>query len=195
VTFTATPTNGGSTPLYQWKVNGANVGTNINTYSFVPANNDLITCVLTSNVTCAAGSPATSNIVTMTVNALPIPTLTSSDADNILCSGTSVTFTAGGGTSYNFRVGGFSMQIGTSATYITSSLINGQVVDVIVTNTSGCTATSAPITNFVNGLPFIFVTTPPTCSPDLTTYSLAVAVSPGIVTSTSGTVTNTGGGL
>ncbi|NTW31490.1 MAG: LamG domain-containing protein [Bacteroidetes bacterium] len=71
VTLTATPTNGG-TPSYQWKLNGSNVGTNSNTYtSTTLANNDAITCTMTSNATpCLTGSPATSNTVTMTVTTL-----------------------------------------------------------------------------------------------------------------------------
>ena len=68
VIFTATPTNGGTTPAYQWKVNGINAGTNSATYSYSPANSDAVTCVLTSNAVCVTGSPATSNTVTMTVN-------------------------------------------------------------------------------------------------------------------------------
>ena len=66
VTFTATPTNSGLTPSYQWKVNGTNVGTNSPTYTYTPANNDAITCVLTSNATCVTGNPATSNTITIT---------------------------------------------------------------------------------------------------------------------------------
>ncbi|NTW33823.1 MAG: LamG domain-containing protein [Bacteroidetes bacterium] len=71
VTFTATPTNGG-TPSYQWKVNGLNVGTNSNTYtSSSLANGNAITCVMTSNASpCLTGSPATSNTITMTVTSL-----------------------------------------------------------------------------------------------------------------------------
>jgi gliding motility-associated-like protein len=92
---------------------------------------------------------------TILVNAIPIPTLTSSDTDNIICAGTTITFTAGGGTNYNFRIGGVSVQNGSSSTYSTSSLTNSQVVDVVVTNTStnGCIATSAGITNIVNQVP------------------------------------------
>ena len=72
VTFTATPTNGGAAPAYQWKLNGVDVGTNSAIYTnSTLANGDIVTCVMTSNATCATGSPATSNTVTMTVNALP----------------------------------------------------------------------------------------------------------------------------
>ena len=80
-------------------------------------------------------------------------TLTSSDADNSFCTGTSVTFTASGGTNYNFRVNGTSVQNGGSTTYTTTTLTNGKIVDVIVTSTGGCLITSSGITNTVFALP------------------------------------------
>jgi len=75
VTFTATPTNGGSSPAYQWRVNGINVGANNPVYTYTPVNGDVITCILTSNVDCPTGNPATSNAIIMTVNPRPVPTL------------------------------------------------------------------------------------------------------------------------
>ncbi len=71
VTFTATPTNGG-TPSYQWKLNGANVGTNSPTYSSSAlANGNTVTCVMTSSLSCASPNTANSNTITMAVNAIP----------------------------------------------------------------------------------------------------------------------------
>lgn len=68
VTFTATPTNGG-TPSYQWKLNGGNVGSNSTTYNNSSlANGNQVSCVMTSTANCASPSTATSNIITMTVN-------------------------------------------------------------------------------------------------------------------------------
>lgn len=69
VLYTATPTNGGSSPSYQWKVNGVNAGTNSSTFNYTPSNGESITCVVTSNETCATNNPATSNAIAMTVNA------------------------------------------------------------------------------------------------------------------------------
>jgi uncharacterized protein (TIGR02145 family) len=76
VTFTATPVNGGTTPAYQWKVNGANAGTNNTTYTYNPASGDLVSCVMTSNLACVTGNPATSNNILMSGTLAPIVTFT-----------------------------------------------------------------------------------------------------------------------
>ncbi len=69
--YTATPVNGGTTPVYAWYVNGTiQAGTGA-TFSYTPANGDAIYATLTSNATCAAGSPATSNTVIMIINPIP----------------------------------------------------------------------------------------------------------------------------
>jgi len=71
ITFTATPINGGSSPSYQWKVNGVSVGSNASTYTYVPANADQVVCILSANAPCTTGNPATSNTITMTVTTIP----------------------------------------------------------------------------------------------------------------------------
>jgi hypothetical protein len=72
VIFTATPVNGSSTPLFQWRKNGTNVtGATNATYIYNPANGDSLRCQMTSGATCAQNNPAWSNMVTMTVNFVP----------------------------------------------------------------------------------------------------------------------------
>ena len=71
VTFTATPTNGGTTPTYQWTKNDINVGNGTATYTTTAlANNDVIKCVLTNNETCVSTPTATSSTITMTVSSV-----------------------------------------------------------------------------------------------------------------------------
>lgn len=70
VTFTATPTNGGTSPTYQWCVNGSPIGgaTGTTYTTSTLTDKDKITCVMTSNYDCTiGGNTKTSNEVEMTV--------------------------------------------------------------------------------------------------------------------------------
>jgi uncharacterized protein (TIGR02145 family) len=71
VTFTATPGNEGLTPTYQWKVNGGNVGLGLPTFTYIPASGDLVSCILSSSLSCVTGNPATSLPIVMNVKATP----------------------------------------------------------------------------------------------------------------------------
>ncbi len=79
VSYTATPTNGGVAPTYQWKVNGLDVGTSNTVYAYNPSVGDKITCTLTSNYVCTTGNPATSNEIETTVHPASVGGTTSAD--------------------------------------------------------------------------------------------------------------------
>lgn len=76
VTFTATPTNGG-TPTYQWKKDGGNVGTNSATYTDDGSAAGSITCEMTTSLTCVSSATATSNAISLTQS---VPNVTSPGA-------------------------------------------------------------------------------------------------------------------
>ncbi|MFP5041449.1 hypothetical protein [Parasediminibacterium sp. JCM 36343] len=68
VTFTATPINGGTAPVYQWKKNGSNVGSGGTTYTDTTLNNgDIIVCQMTANNACQTASTANSPNTTITI--------------------------------------------------------------------------------------------------------------------------------
>ncbi|MEI7727549.1 MAG: T9SS type A sorting domain-containing protein, partial [Bacteroidota bacterium] len=192
VIFSATPTGGGTAPMYQWKVNGSSIsGATNNTYSFVPINADAITCLLTSNATCATGSPATSNTVAMTVNPnLPV-SVSVTPSNNPVCSGTSVAFTAtptNGGPIplYQWDINGTDILGATCASYTYTS-INNDVVTCILTSSATCAigspATSNPVSMIVNpNLPVSVLIVPsvnPCCAGTLVTFS-AIPVNGGL---------------
>jgi len=92
ITFTATPTNGGSSPLYQWKVDGNNAGTNSSTYTTTTlTNGQVVSCLMTSSAPNANPTTATSNTITMAVNEVVIPTIV---ITQITCTIDSVTFSS-----------------------------------------------------------------------------------------------------
>ena len=152
VTFTATPTNPGASPFYQWKVNGGNVGTNSTTYTYPPVNGDVVKCILTSSLTvCISNNPATSNSITIVVNPnLPV-SVTLTSAPPIICAGSSVTFTAhpvSGGTTPGYQWYLNSSPVGTNNNSYTFTPINGDLVSCTLTSSETCT-TSNPASSLM----------------------------------------------
>ncbi len=103
----------------------------------------------TTTITASAAGcngPATTDHV-VTVTPIPTVTLTTSDGDNNFCVGSSETFTAGGGITYEFFLNGTSDQAASgTTTYTPAALADGDVVTVTVTDANGCVATHAGLT-------------------------------------------------
>ena len=152
VLFTASTTNAGSAPIYQWYKNGISVGANSATYSDASLiNSDVVSCILTAN-SCASNPIANSNLITITVN--PIPQIISTVPGSVCGTGVvSLAATASIGTInwYNTLTGGSSINSGTN--FNTASLSNTTNYFVDATS-NGCTTFNRTlITATVNPLP------------------------------------------
>jgi hypothetical protein len=138
---------------FTYNINGGsnqNVTTSSNPYTFATASAGRY------RLTGFTGGVVDTNSVL--VRPVPTATLTSSDADNQICAGQSVTFTAGGGSQYSFYVNSSVVQSGVSSIYITTALVNGDNVHAVVTNSSGCSAASSTLTMTVNPIPSVTIT-------------------------------------
>jgi hypothetical protein len=135
VTFTAIPIGGGTAPTYKWFLNNVAVASE-SSGTYVPKNGDVIYALMTSSLACAAGTIATSNTITMTVNNPPAGTVSISVSRNNVCKGIPVTFTAtpvGGTTSptYVWYLNNVAVTSGESASYIPT---DGDEVYVVMTS-------------------------------------------------------------
>jgi gliding motility-associated-like protein len=157
VTFSTNVVNGGAAPTYQWQINGANAtGTSTNdTYnSCALQNGDVVTVIVTSNLTCVSNSPATSAAQTMVVNPTQAfsASLTTVPTPFIICAGDPISLTAntvngGAAPTYAWTVNGTVIPTATSQTlnYTGSpvAIVDGTVVCAIVTTSlTGCVSNS-----------------------------------------------------
>lgn len=138
-TISATATNEGTAPFYEWFwVGFGSVGTGqtLNVPAgFLPAGTHTIYCELTSNAACAAPTLVTSNSLTVTVDPVPATPVISQEADTL-----STTQYA----SYQWYLDGTTM-LGTDSAQTASTT---GAYTVVVTNVEGCSATSA-VYNYV----------------------------------------------
>ena len=159
VTFTATPTNGGSDPIYQWKLNGNNVGSNSSTYQTTSlANTDTIKIVMTSSLSCATFPIATSNYISMDVSTSVLPSVSITADLTYICQGELVKFTAtptnGGNPTYQWKLNG--NNVGTNNNiYQSTSFGNNDSIEVVMTSSLGCAVPQSVTSNNV----FMTVTT------------------------------------
>ncbi len=147
--YYATPVNGGSTPSYTWYVNGTPAGGG-NPYSYIPADNDIITCALTSSYVCPSPATVMSNSITMTVDITqdPAVTITASPVSAI-CIGSSVTFTAHplyGGIPPFFRWSRNGILVATGVTF-TYAPSNGDIIRCMMESSSTCRTADSVYSN------------------------------------------------
>ena len=169
VTFTATPTYGGTTPQYQWKKNGNDVGMNSNTYTDAAlAQGDIITCVLTSNADYLTTPTATSNSITIAVT--PIPSI-NAVSNQTVCVGTATTavaFSGTGATSYTWTNNNTAIGLAASgtgnigaftATNSTTSAITATITVTPKAGAANCAGTPTTFTITVNPNPAVYAIT------------------------------------
>ena len=163
VTFTAAPTNGGTTPTYQWKINGGNVvGATSSTFTTTAlVDGDKITVVMTSNAnSCSTGSPATSNEINMTVNHIPATVTVTGNGQ--ICSGLDavftmtgtpgaiVTYNINGGTNSNVTLGAGPAEVKVSAATA------NQVLNIVSISNGICVNTTTSATTVIVGAVSIY---------------------------------------
>lgn len=164
-TFLATPTNGGTTPTYVWKLNGTQVGTGSNYTldgsTLTNGTNYNVTVEMTSSISCASGiATATAYQVTATNSITPsvfirsslTPTGTAGNPGSItenMCSntGSQVTYTAqvtdaGQNPVFAWTRNGQTVG-GNSATYTNTNVANNDIVAVTVTADIPCASGTA----------------------------------------------------
>lgn len=146
VNYTATTTNQGANPGYQWKVNGTNAGTGV-LFNYTPANGDTITCTLT-NTDCFTPTTANSNTITMQVTPTVTAGIIISASTTSSCEGSMVSYTAAitnGGTTpaYQWKVNG--VNAGTNAASLDYTPDNGDTITCELTSNATCLSSSTPV--------------------------------------------------
>jgi hypothetical protein len=153
---TATPTNGGTTPTYQWKKNGQNItGATQSTYSTTTAvNGDVFTCQLIANNACQTTEVALSNAITVVVNATVVPLISLTSSTTELCGDAPVQFTAivsnGGDSPAIFWMRNGQQVNGVSGTtYTPSNVVDGDQFSVVLISNNLCQSASGDTSNVI----------------------------------------------
>ncbi|MEI8202195.1 MAG: T9SS type A sorting domain-containing protein [Bacteroidota bacterium] len=161
IIFTATPTNGGTTPSFNWYLGGSLISGGTSTFVNIAANSSSnVYCTMNSQVACVSANNVQSNILNFIANPIVSPTVNISASANPITTGTSVTFTPTIQSGYTVSAYNWfknSINVASSATY-TYSPSNGDQIYVKLTFNESCTSQSSSNTvvmNVVTSLPTV----------------------------------------
>ena len=152
LTFTASTLNAGTSPFYQWQVNGSNAGTNASTFTTSALNDgDIVTVIVTP--ACPGFSAVVSNAVTVSLKPATTSVVRISPFPSVMCDRNSVTFTAGiqnanNATIYQWEVNGVPAGAN-SKTFILATPAEGDVVKCVVTNSGACLSSATTVSNTI----------------------------------------------
>ncbi|HEY8400889.1 MAG TPA: T9SS type A sorting domain-containing protein [Cytophagaceae bacterium] len=154
IAFTANVTNPGEAPVYQWMLNGDEVGLNSNLYSATNlSDKDSVWCILTTGISCQGDIPE-SNKIKVAVRSASVASLTISSDKEEVCKGGILTFTADAANAGTDPVYIWSLNntiVGTnSAVYSGQNFKQGDLITCELVTESKCKATSNSISVTVN---------------------------------------------
>jgi gliding motility-associated-like protein len=159
VTFTATASDIGIAPTYQWQIGGMNVGDNSPSFSSSGiTNGQLVNCIVYTQALCSATDESNSNTIAITVNQVVNPGIEITSSTDTICNGEEVTFTAfttdaGANPVYQWQIDG--IDVGTDQPILsTADLEEGQQITCTLSVTESCASsasiTSEPISIFIS---------------------------------------------
>ena len=143
ITFNTSSNGGGSLPVYEWFVNGVSVLNSNSSYTTSTlANGDVVSVVLTSNVSCPT-TPTDTDSMTVTIVPSVVPAVSIAQVPgNPLCPQECVVFSAmhtSGGITPSFQWKLNAVNVGSNSSIFSScSLIDGDIVSVRMTSNASC---------------------------------------------------------
>ncbi len=144
ITFTATATNGGTAPSYQWMVNGVATGTNSQTLTLSNhISGQTVNCQITSSISCLQNRNASSNTITIQTSngQMPNVSITQTSGSNPICAMDTAIFSAaityGNALSYQWKRNGVNVG-GNSSVYSATNFAQGDSVTCVVNTIPAC---------------------------------------------------------
>lgn len=154
ITFTASATNAGASPVYEWYID--DVAQEVNSTTFVwnsPVSGSVIKAsISTSGIPCVVSEYVESSTITLTSSNVTPTISISASTGTTVCAGTSVTFnvsTTNAGTAPTYQWWYNDQPVSTSSSYTVSNPQNGDYVACTLFSSEACASPSQVVSNML----------------------------------------------